>query len=186
MEVIKGDLFESRSDAIVLTIYGSAAGMEGNLARHFGRKWLDAWEEVQDEMIYPLGLGEVSLIALDEQTVCDHRHVIIASTLHHKDTLSSSEIRHVVRSAFVQSIHTASTNRIATLSTAVMTGGWRLKTGDAFRCMIDAYKSVEYHIAYNPTVRIHTTSHEDFKLFAEIAKERGLLRGFNENALIIG
>ena len=37
IEIIKGNLFESNSDVIILTVDGARKGMEGTIARAFGR-----------------------------------------------------------------------------------------------------------------------------------------------------
>jgi hypothetical protein len=54
-----GSVLEAKTDAVILTIDGSAKGMEGNIERAFARKCPDVWKELEDKIPYSLGYGEV-------------------------------------------------------------------------------------------------------------------------------
>lgn len=185
LKVIKGNVLEAGAESIILTIDGSAEGMEGNIARLFSRKWSDAWEFVEDEMIYPLPLGSVNMIKIDEDIESNFNYVFVASTLHHKEMLSKNDIHNVIYNAFINTIQTASTNKISPLATTVMTGGWRLPATQAFRYMIDAYKSIELSLNYMPVIKIYTISNDEFKNFLRITKDLGLLHKVNKNSFIV-
>ena len=185
LQVVKGNLLEASSESIVLTIDGDAEGMEGNIARLFDRKWPDAWEFVEDEMIYPLPLGSVNLIEMDEDIECSFQYVFVASTLHHKDTLSKQDMHNVIHNAFANTIKTVSTNKITSVATAVMAGGWRLKAPEAFKCMLEAYKSIQLSLSYLPIIQIYTISDDDFKSFLQITKDLNLLFDSQEDMFIV-
>ena len=185
LKMIKGNILEADAKSIILTIDGSAEGMEGNIARLFGKKCSDAWEFVEDEMTYPLSLGSVNMIKVDEDIKCNFQYVFVASTLHHKEILSKNDIRNIIHNAFVNSIKTASTNKIASVATAVMAGGWRLKAPEAFRCMLEAYKSIQLSLSYLPIIQIYTISDDDFKSFLQITKDLNLLFDSQEDMFIV-
>lgn len=185
LQIVKGNLLEAQSKSIVLTIDGSAEGMEGNIARLFDRKWSDAWEFIEDEMIYPLSLGSVNIIEVDEDIECDFNYIFVASTLHHKDTLSKQDMQNVIYNAFVNIVQTASTNKITSVATAVMAGGWRLKAPEAFRCMLEAYKSIQLSLSYVPIIQIYTISDEDFENFLHMAKDLNLLYESHKDMFIV-
>ncbi len=185
LKVIKGDVLEADTESIILTIDGSAEGMEGNIARLFNKKYSDAWENIEDEMIYPLSLGSVKLIKIDTDIICNFKYALIASTLHHKYVLQKRDIYSIIRNAFIDAIQTASANKISSLAATIMAGGWRLSASEAFRCMIDAYKSIQLSLTYMPIIKIYTISENDFKIFLKMAKDLGLLYKSNENFFIV-
>ena len=71
IEIKKGNLFESKSDAIILTVDGARRGMEGNIARAFGRKYPDIWEELEYEIEYPISLGSSKIYQTDPELECN-------------------------------------------------------------------------------------------------------------------
>lgn len=185
IKVIKGNLLEANSESIILTIDGSAEGMEGNIARLFDKKWSEAWEDIEDNMVYPIGLGSTILIELDKEIVCNFKYALVASTLHHKETLQKEEMCRVVSKAFSNAINLASRAKIPSLATAVMTGGWRLPTSEAFKCMLDSYKSIQLSLSYILVIKIYTISDDDFNMLQNMAKDLGVLYKSSKNSFIV-
>ena len=72
--------------------------MEGNIAHAFARKWPDVWREIEDEIPYPLGMGEV--FDYKSSSEGSFRLILIASTLTHKDTAAEPVKRSIVRTTF--------------------------------------------------------------------------------------
>lgn len=59
IDIFQGNVLDAKADAIILSIDGSARGMEGNLCRQFASRWSDVWQEVQNEIRYTIPLGKV-------------------------------------------------------------------------------------------------------------------------------
>ena len=67
---------------------------------------------------------------------CPFRLILLASTLHHKEILSESAKKGIIRSAMEEAIHTAGQYDAQRVATAVLKGGWRFsRTEDAFIAM---------------------------------------------------
>lgn len=138
LRIIQGNVLDARSDALIITIDGAKKGMEGNIARGFARRWPELWGEVEAEIPYPLPLGEV--FEYEPASEGPFNLILIAATLNHKDTLSESEKKGIVRTALCNSITTAAVYGIKSIATTIMTGGWRLSQQSAFLAMTDGYE----------------------------------------------
>jgi len=104
----------------MLTIDGTNRGRYGgSITLAFARKWPEVWEEIEDELPFPLPLGEVYTM----KPSCDCDLITIASTLHHQNTLSESAKKSVVRTALQEAIHSTSSHNLNSIGTSVMTGG---------------------------------------------------------------
>ena len=99
LEVLHCDVLDAAADALPLAIDGAAHGMEGNVARQFARRWSAAWEEIAAEIRYPLPLGRVFEVELDSGYAGPFRLVILASTFHHRETLTDRMKLGIVRTA---------------------------------------------------------------------------------------
>ena len=77
-EIRKGNLFTSKAKAIILTVDGAARGMEGNIARAFGRLYPGAWEEFDYDIEYTITLGSAKIYKIDPDIECNHTHVMKA------------------------------------------------------------------------------------------------------------
>ena len=140
LEILQGNLIEASTDAILLTIDGTNKGnYGGSVTRGFARKWPEVWEEIEDDLPFPLPLGRI--FTMEPSTDCDFDLVIVASTLHHQDTLSESAKKGVVRTAMHEAIRTTSSHKLNSIATSVMTGGWRLSQEEAFLAMSEGYES---------------------------------------------
>jgi len=140
LRIFNGNVLDAKADAIILTVDGSAKGMEGNIARAFARRWPESWSELEDEIPYPLPLGEVFDYAPSSE--CAFRLILIASTLHHKDAFTGAFKKGVVKTALENAISLASGYGIKTIATALMSGGWRLSRSSAFMAMVEGYAAI--------------------------------------------
>lgn len=141
LQIFNENLLTSRAQALILTIDGKAKGMEGNIARAYGRKYPEVWEEIECEVKYPSPLGSVQGITVDKNQECPQRLICLAATLHHIEVLSDDEKLSVVRTALRNSLHLAQKYRITRLATSILTGGWRLPHKQAFTAMLQVYES---------------------------------------------
>jgi hypothetical protein len=115
--------------------------MEGAIARAFGRRWPALWEQVADEIPYPMGLGEVAEVALEPGA--PFRGVVLASTLHHADTLEDRQRKSVARTAIQAALGLCAEAGWASLASPVLAGGWRLPLEAAFLAMVEGYEAAQ-------------------------------------------
>lgn len=165
-----GNVLEAKTDAVILTIDGFAKGMEGNIARAFARKCPDVWKELEDEIPYPLGYGEV--FDYEPSSECSFRLILIASTLSHKDTLTESAKKGIVRTAFKNAINLAADYGIKTIATAIMTGGWRLSQQNAFLAMTEGYDET-LQSGEDISVDIYIMDQNQYETLQSIARGMG-------------
>jgi O-acetyl-ADP-ribose deacetylase (regulator of RNase III) len=173
LRVLQGNVLDAQSDAIVLTIDGAGKGMEGNVARAFARRWPETWEELEEEIPYPLPLGEV----FDYEPVleCPFRHILIASTLNHKDTLSESAKKGIVRTALDNVINAATNCGIKTIATVIMSGGWRLSQPSAFLAMTEGYE-MTLQSCKDIAIDIYIMDQKQYEIIQSIARGMGYSR----------
>jgi O-acetyl-ADP-ribose deacetylase (regulator of RNase III) len=124
VQILQGNALDARADALVLTIDGARRGMEGNIARAFARRWPDAFEEIEEQIRYPIPLGRT--VATHPESDCPFRTVLFASTLHHLDVLTDTQKSAIIASALTEAVNLALKHRCRSVATAVMSGGWRL------------------------------------------------------------
>ncbi|MBI5847176.1 MAG: hypothetical protein HZB31_04380 [Nitrospirae bacterium] len=139
VSIINGNVLEAQADALILTIDGARKGMEGNIARQFSRKWPEVWAELEDEISYPLPLGQV--FDYEPVSECPFKLLLIASTLVHMGNLTEYYLKGIVRTAFEEALTRAAEYNVSKVASAVMSGGWRLKPQAAFLSMTDGYES---------------------------------------------
>jgi O-acetyl-ADP-ribose deacetylase (regulator of RNase III) len=139
LELMKGDLLEVNSDAVLLTIDGGKPGMEGNIARQFARRFPEDWQYLQRDIRYPVPFGRSVIVSWDGD--CPWSHIVFASTLHHVGVLEEHEKRRVIRLALTEALQLCVRHGIRSLSSAVLQGGWRLSPEAALEEMEAAYQS---------------------------------------------
>jgi O-acetyl-ADP-ribose deacetylase (regulator of RNase III) len=167
IEIIKGNLIEGGTEAIILTVDGAAKGMEGNIARAFARKYPEVWEALEYDIQYPIALGQARAFPIDDELGCKNKLVIIASTLHHIEVLTDDEKTNVIRRAMHHAISLALRYNVNTIGSAIMSGGWRLEPRQALDVMIDVYLTFRSSNSDFPTLRIYILLQADFKSIAE-------------------
>ena len=138
LRVIQGNVLDAKADALIITIDGAKKGMEGNIARAFARRWPEVWAEIEEEISYPLTLGEV--FEYEPVSESPFRLILIAATLNHKDTLTESAKKSIVRTGLDNAITAAVGYGIKSIAAAIMTGGWRLSQQSAFLAMTEGYE----------------------------------------------
>ena len=165
-----GDILKSESESIILTIDGAAQGMGGHVANDFAKLWPDAWEEVVDEVEFPLGLGKVVEVNIFSE--CPFKLVFVASTLHHTDVLNTNQKLSVIRTATENSIIAAAESDTKVVATTVLSGGWRLDTLSAFIAMTEACESL---LNKNIKIRldIYVIDKDQFESVENLAKSNG-------------
>lgn len=139
ISIIHGNVLDAENDALILTIDGTKKGMEGNIARQFAKKRPEVWAELEDEISYPLPLGQV--FDYEPVSECPFKLLLVASTLAHMGNLTEHYLKSIVRTAFDEALTRATEYNISKIASAVMSGGWRLKPQAAFLAMMDGYES---------------------------------------------
>ena len=138
LEVVTGDVLDTMTDALLLTIDGIKRGLEGNITRQFARRFPEDLEFMQRDIKYPVPLGRS--VAVPWYGDCHWRFLIFASTLHHLDVLDDQQKLAVVRSALSEALRHCVRLRINSLATAVLSGGWRLSAQAALLEMNSVYE----------------------------------------------
>ena len=174
IRIIEGNVLDAKADALIMTIDGAKKGMEGNIARAFARKWPEIWHEIEDEIPYPLPLGEV--FDYEPSSECPFRILLIASTLNHRDTLTESAKKGIVRTALDNAITAASGYGIKTIATAIMTGGWRLSQQSAFLAMTEGYE-MALQTGKDIDVDIYIMDQNQYETIQSIARSMGYRQG---------
>lgn len=137
LKIVEGNLLDSATDAVLLTLDGSKSGLEGNIARQFSRRFPEDWEYLQRAIKYPIPIGRTVIVPWDGD--CHWRYILFASTLHHFGVLNDHEKLRVIRMALTEALRLCLRHGATSLSTAVLQGGWRLDAESALREMRTAY-----------------------------------------------
>lgn len=166
-----GNVLDEDVDGLILTVDGARLGLEGNIARQFARRYPDDWEDVASRVRYPLPLGRAMGIACTLDA--PFKMVVIASTLHHLDVFSDTQKLGIIRSACSEAIAIASRSRLRSLAAAVMRGGWRLGTEEAFGAMVDASGSLA-GLRGGLDLRVVVSSQDEAHVLTEVATRRGI------------
>ncbi len=144
MLMVNANILDVPADALLLTIDGAKAGLEGNIARQFARRWPEDWTDMVRSLRFPIPLGRT--VALPWEGDAPWKLFLFASTLHHVDVLEVSEKESIVTRAFLEGIKLCSKHGAKSLSTPVLQGGWRLSQQQAFDAMWgSAARSVVEH-----------------------------------------
>ena len=159
----KGNLFDSKAGAIILTVDGASKGMEGNITRAFARLYPDAWEELEYDIEYPMALGSSKIYSIDPILGCKNSHCIITSTLHHLDVLDNRDKLKVISNSLRASLSLASNKCIPTVCTAILSGGWRLDIIDALEEMLSSYNIARNLSEHVPQLEIYVLGSSEFK-----------------------
>ena len=169
LKILNGSVFDSNADAVVLTLDGSAKGMEGNICRQFSRKWPRVWKEIEDEIRYPIPLGKVFDYEPEEE--CPFRVILLASTLHHKQVLNEGAKKGTVKFALEEALRLAARNDIKTVATGLMKGGWRMTEEAAFIAMADGYENTTSQ--YRIDIHIYVPDSFHFERLSLLARSLG-------------
>lgn len=167
LEIAQGHLLEGREDGLVLTVDGAARGMEGNLARLFCRQYPDAWEDIEDRIVYPIPLGSAQLFELDPDIASRFRFVFIASTLHHLDALSEEQKLAIQGNALRAILALAERKGLRSIATALMVGGWRLEAPRALDQMVATYLRALSQSARTPLLRLRILELPQYQTLVE-------------------
>jgi O-acetyl-ADP-ribose deacetylase (regulator of RNase III) len=162
------DIFKNREEGIILTVDGAAKGMEGNIARRFEREYPDAWEEIQDEIVYPLPLGRAQAVDIHPDYAHRNKTCFIASTLNHLDTLTEKQKLEVQSSALRHVLSLAEAKQISSIATTVMVGGWRLELTRALESMLSTIQRAKELSKLVPEVSIYILSEKEFSTAKQV------------------
>ncbi|OUS26951.1 hypothetical protein A9Q99_17210 [Gammaproteobacteria bacterium 45_16_T64] len=163
IEVVHGSVIDAQSGAIMLTVDGASQGLEGNIARAFSRKYPDAWEELEYDIEYPMSLGVARMYAIDHELECPFSHCVVASTLNHIDTLSDLEKIQVISTALNSTLALASSKRLGSVCSGILSGGWRLEIEEAFSAMVRVYQSFVSGRPASSVLKIYILGDKEFK-----------------------
>lgn len=133
MLTVNANVLDVQSDALLLTIDGAKAGMEGNIARQFARRWPEDWADMVRTLRYPIPIGRT--VAVPWEGDAPWKLFLFASTLHHLDVLDDGQKAGVVSQAFIEGLKLCLKHRVSSLSTPILQGGWRLSPEQALSAM---------------------------------------------------
>jgi len=156
------DFFENKEEGIILTVDGASKGMEGNMARRFEREYPDVWQEMQDEIVYPIPLGRAQAVDIHPDYAHKNKACFIASTLNHLDTLTENQKLDVQSSALRHVLSLAEAKQISSIATTVMVGGWRLELCKALNSMLSTILRAQELSKLVPDVSIYILSEKEF------------------------
>ena len=139
IEYVSGDVLDCQSDALLLTIDGAKRVMEGNIARQFGKRFPEDWEDMQRALKYPIPIGRTVCVQWDGNI--PWHNILFASTLHHLGVLEEHEKLRVIRMALTEALRLCARYGITSMATAVMQGGWRLSQTAALQEMTTTYQT---------------------------------------------
>lgn len=152
IRILKGNALDAQADALILTIDGARRGMEGNIARAFARRWPETFEEIDEQIRYPVPLGRT--VATHPESDCPFRTILFASTLHHLDVLPDMQKSAIISSALSEAVTLTLKHRCRSVATAVMSGGWRLPFEVALSAMLKTLEPYASRETF-PAVLIH-------------------------------
>ena len=130
---LTADVLETKADALLLTLDGARAGLEGNVARQFARRWPDDWQDMTRRLRFPIPLGRT--VAIPWEGDAPWKLFLFASTLHHVDILDDSEKARIASKAFHEALKLCAQHRACSIATVMFTGGWRLSRDQAIASM---------------------------------------------------
>ncbi|MCE2029472.1 hypothetical protein [Sessilibacter corallicola] len=168
IKLFHADIFQNQDEGIVLTVDGAARGMEGNIARSFARVYPDIWEEVDEEISYPIVLGRAQAIKIHSDYDFHNKYCFIAATLNHIDTLSDREKLDVQSSALRHVLSLAESRRLNSIATTIMVGGWRLELEDALVNMVKVIQRANELSSQVPDVSVYVLSEQEFLMAHEL------------------
>lgn len=171
IKLINQNLFTGNEQALILTVDGAATGMEGNIARAFARLYPECWEELSLDIDYPIPLGQSRLYEIDEGVAeeenCPYRYVLVASTLHHLETLDNNQKNRIIQTALISALSLTMQKGIKQLATAILSGGWRLPEAEALQAMITTYEQLKQINPQIPMLNIYIAEQEKYRLTVE-------------------
>ena len=171
LQLVSENILDATADAILLTIDGVAKGMEGSIARLFAQRWPDVWNEVKEEIPYPLPYGTVFDYEPEDPT-CPFKLVLIASLLPHRDVNVSNQ-KNFVRSSFHAAIQCALRDyQLATLVTPILKCGWRLSVQQAFLAMVEALDGDDIK-SLRGTINISVIDSKEHEMLSSLANSLG-------------
>lgn len=136
IQVKPGNVLDAEEEALCLTIDGAGPGMEGNVARQFALRWRLLWQEIAEEIRFPLPLGSVFEFEVpDEYEDCPFRLIVLASTLHHQQLIDTSGRSAVVQAALGNTLKLLPRYGISSCASTLMKGGWRMSQDQAILAM---------------------------------------------------
>lgn len=172
IEIEKGNLFDSKTGAIILTVDGASKGMEGNIARAFGRLYPDVWEELDYDIEYPIPLGSAKIYSIEPDLGCTNSHCIIASTLNHIDVLEDREKLEVISQALRASLSLAANRGVSTICTGILSGGWRIEIEQALEEMLSTYQRAKDTSPQVPLLKIYILGSSEFNHVESYLEEK--------------
>ncbi len=156
IRVLCGDLFDADAAAILLTadLRGTAASLSGaNLAAAFRRRWPEAWEDVEADVLTEREARGLASIAPGDVLVanvseCPFAYVFIANSLPHVGPQSDKPAS--VARSIEQALALARQREVDVVAAPVMVGGWRLGPEDALDAMVAGLRRASARHAPNP------------------------------------
>lgn len=143
MTLVRGDVFGTRADAVLMTFDGMSPRHWGNHAYRFGAIWDELFEEVMKPGAWrrKTPYGEVLVFERPElYDDCPFRWILLASTLFTQPTPDDYK-RAVMGRALMNALRAADRVGAGTVAGTLLRGGWRLGARDAFRVMARVYES---------------------------------------------
>lgn len=171
LKLLNSNVLKAKAEAIILSIDGAAKGMEGNLSRQFALRFPKVWNEIQNEIRYPVPLGRV--IEFEADGDCAFRMVLLATTLNHLEVISDAARQDIIRGVTEKSLTIAATYKINAIASPLLIGGWRLTLQNAFISMLEGYEKARRNNV-NGNLEIHMMNYSNYRSIKTLADNIGL------------
>lgn len=153
-----GNVLDANAEAIIVNVDGAHERMLGNIAHQLkGRIDDEAWEDLMDQVNFPIPLGRCVSAELEDDNV-SFKHVIFASCLGHRNLYGGSNHMRYMHSALMDARMCALTIGVKSVAMAMATGGWRIGSRDAVNIVSNFPKKsgIEFKLRF-----IHESDYND-------------------------
>lgn len=170
LKLLNSNVLKAKAEAIILGIDGAAKGMEGNLSRQFALRFPKVWNEIQNEIRYPVPLGRI--IEFEADGDCAFRLVLLATTLNHLEVISDTTRQDIIRNVTEKSLTIAEKYKINAIASPLLIGGWRLTLQNAFISMFEGYEKARRNNV-NGNLEIHMMNYSNYRSIKVLAQNIG-------------
>jgi len=170
VELVHGDIVKSADDAVIITVDGTAKGLEGNIARQFKKHYGEAWECIEESFSFPIPLGRSDYV--EAEPPIPQRVVFAAAILDHKNIVGRHQMPAVVRSALSEILETSARQKIESIATPLLRGGWRMDAMTALKAMVDV--ADEMH-AYQGVLRVFILDDAEYEAAVGYGRTFGII-----------
>lgn len=144
MRYREGNILDVDADAIIVTVDGSSVDSMGSIASQLRRRMGDAWDDIEDQLEFPIPLGNIQIATItetineDAQEPVNFKHVFFLSVLDHLQEVQASQRPEIVRKGLVRALEVAAQLGLKTVASPLLRCGWRVTEDMAHKIMRSA------------------------------------------------